>query len=101
MMTHALPFSVEDHRPGYPRYSALLAAHRSFYLCRQFSRLRLRLLLLKQDRLSLLEAQLDRVDVEETSPLFLGSHRRNKNPDRASLLSEIDVALADYGNIST
>ena len=89
--------SVEDYRPGYPRYSALLAAHKSFHLYRQFTHLRVRLLLFKQDRLSLLEKQLETIDAEETSVLFLASHRRNGNPKRESLLRDIDVALADYG----
>jgi hypothetical protein len=45
--------------------------------------------LLKQDKLSILE--------QETSLLFLGKCRSDKNPDRISLLAEIDTCLADYG----
>jgi hypothetical protein len=53
--------------------------------------------LLKQDRLSLLEKQLERIDREETAVLFLGSSRDDSNDERNSVLSEIDTALANYG----
>ncbi|KAL7622013.1 hypothetical protein AAE478_007514 [Parahypoxylon ruwenzoriense] len=55
-----------------------------------------RLLLQKQDRLSVLEQKLDKIDQEETSPLFLGKLRVDRNQARASLLSQIDEHLADY-----
>ncbi|KAA6413164.1 MAG: hypothetical protein FRX48_02908 [Lasallia pustulata] len=87
---------VEDYHSGYPRFSALIAAHDPFHLCRRFSNLRARLLLLKQDRLSLLEKQLERIDLEETAVLFLGSSRCDSNMKRKSILSDIDTALADY-----
>ena len=89
--------SVENYRPGYPRYCALLATHKSFQLCRRFTQIRIRLLLYKQDKLSFLERQLEKVDAEETAVLFLGCHRRDGNKQRESLISEIDTALADYG----
>ena len=38
---------VEDYLPGYPRFAALVASHDSFHLCRRFSNLWARLLLLK------------------------------------------------------
>jgi len=88
---------VEDHPAGYPRFAALIASHDSFYIYRRFSLLRAQLLLLKQDRLSQLELRLQKVNQEETQPLHLGSCRRDKNPERQLILSEIDSALADYG----
>ncbi|KAF2785960.1 hypothetical protein K505DRAFT_400440 [Melanomma pulvis-pyrius CBS 109.77] len=87
---------IEDHPAGYPRFSALVASHDSFHLCRRFSNLRSRLLLIKQDRISSLEKQLQKVDHEETIPLRLGSTREDDNSERKSILSEIDNALADY-----
>jgi hypothetical protein len=57
------------------------------------------LLLLKQDRLSMLEQKLEQVDHEETSPLFLGKSRCDKNSERISLLSDIESCLADYGKM--
>ncbi|KAK3936714.1 hypothetical protein QBC46DRAFT_461337 [Diplogelasinospora grovesii] len=87
---------IEDYRPGYPRFTALLSAHGPYFLCRCFNQLRARLLLLKQDKLSTLEQRLDEIDQHETSPLFLGKSRSDRNADRLSLLSDIETCLADY-----
>ncbi|KAL9124339.1 MAG: hypothetical protein Q9217_006322 [Psora testacea] len=87
---------IEDYPSGYPRFSALIAAHNSFHLTRRFSTLRARLLLAKQDRLSLLEEQLETLDQNENTPLRLGSCRSDDNNERNTVLSEIDSALADY-----
>ncbi|KAH6603226.1 hypothetical protein Trco_008001, partial [Trichoderma cornu-damae] len=88
--------TVEDFPQGYPRFSALVASHHSFQLCRRFSALRARLLLLKQDRLSLLEKELESVDSNEVTHLALGSCRRDNNRERRAILENIDSALADY-----
>ncbi|KAK8093409.1 hypothetical protein PG997_000094 [Apiospora hydei] len=87
---------VEDYRPGYPRFSALIAANADFFVCRRFPRLRARLLLLKQDKLAILESQLDELDRNEDRPLFLGMSRSDNNTARKSLLAEIDSHLAGY-----
>ena len=55
------------------------------------------MLLLKQDRLSLLEKQLDQVDSEETALIRLGSCRNDDNKRRIKILSQVDSALLDYG----
>jgi len=88
---------IEDFRPGYPRFSALLSAHSSFFVFRRFDRLRARVLLLKQDRLSLLEQQLDEIDENEKCALFLGKSRCDSNADRATVLAEVEESLTDYG----
>ena len=89
---------VEDYCPGYPRYSALLGAHDSFPIFRRFTNIRARLLLLKRDKSSLLEKQLEKVDSEEAAVLSLGgSSRCDTNQERGLILSDIDCALADYG----
>lgn len=88
---------VEDAPAGYPRFAKLMGSHTTFLICRRFSDLRARLLLLKQDRISSLEEQLDRIDREETHPLFLGNSRRDRNEERKTVLADIDLALADYG----
>ena len=59
--------------------------------------LRIRLLLQKQDRLSVLEQELERIDKEEVAPLFLGCNRLDGNKARQQVLDDIDTALADYG----
>lgn len=88
---------IEDFRPGYPRFSALLSAQPSFFVCRRFDRLRARVLLLKQDKLSLLEQQLDEIDENEKCAIFLGKSRCDSNADRAAVLAEIEDRLGDYG----
>ena len=85
---------VEDAPAGYPRFAKLMGSHTTFLIYRRFSDLRVRLLLLKQDRISFLEEQLDR---EETHLLFLGNSRRDRNKERKTALADIEVALADYG----
>ncbi|KAI0401134.1 hypothetical protein F4802DRAFT_582041 [Xylaria palmicola] len=87
---------IEDYRAGYPRLCALMGAHDGFMICRRFKRLRARLLLLKQDRISFLEEQLDEIDKDEPLPLFLGKSRGDTNSERLSILSQIDSSLADY-----
>lgn len=93
-----LTATVQDFRPGYPRFSALIASHHSFHLCRRFSDLRTRLLLLKQDRLTILEKRLEKLDRDEVASLSLGTCRADKNEDRHAVLAEVDDALTDYGN---
>lgn len=87
---------IEDYKSGYPRFTALLSAYEPFVICRRFNKMRARLLLLKQDRLSALEQKLEQIDSEETSLLFLGKSRCDNNIERRTLLSEIDSCLADY-----
>ncbi|KAH7354607.1 hypothetical protein BKA65DRAFT_496671 [Rhexocercosporidium sp. MPI-PUGE-AT-0058] len=88
--------TVEDYRPGYPRFTALIATHDLYFISRRFSKLRARLLLLKQDRLVVLERQLEEVDQAESCPLFLARRRSDANPTRQALLAEIELRLADY-----
>ncbi|KAI9684131.1 MAG: hypothetical protein M1829_003401 [Trizodia sp. TS-e1964] len=87
---------VEDYRPGYPRFTALLSAYDPYFICRRFSKLRARLLLLKQDQISVHEQRLEQLDREEASPLFLGKSRCDGNRERISLLSDIESCLSDY-----
>jgi len=77
--------------------AALIAAYDPFQIGRRFSNVRARLFLLKQDRVSLLEQQLEKIDRNEANVLFLGSCRRDTNSERQATLREMDTALADYG----
>ncbi|KAK0721690.1 hypothetical protein B0T26DRAFT_739166 [Lasiosphaeria miniovina] len=83
---------IEEYRLGYPRFTALISAHDPF-LCRRFKKLRARLLLSKQGKLSALEQRLERVDRDEPCPLFLGKARSDGSQDRASILAEIEFSL--------
>ncbi|KAI0549743.1 hypothetical protein F4679DRAFT_584206 [Xylaria curta] len=87
---------IKDFPNGYPRFSALIASHSSFHVCRRFSNLRARLLLLKQDRLSILEEQLEEIDRDESQSLSLASFRRDGNKKRHAVLADIQDALNDY-----
>ena len=88
---------VEAFRPGYPRFSALISTHPAFQLCRRFTRTRMRLLLLKQDEITLLEDELDRIDCNENKELFLVSSRRDRNPERKHTVESLEAKLAEYG----
>jgi hypothetical protein len=91
--------AVEEFRPGYPRYTALLSAHPSFHNFRRFTRTRLRLLLLKQDEIAVLEESLDKIDSAEECELFLGCRRRDTNPARQEILRQLKLSLAEYGRV--
>lgn len=52
---------------------------------------------MKQDRITCLEEQLDKVDQDEPLPVFLGKSRGDTNSERLSILSQIESAIADYG----
>jgi hypothetical protein len=96
-----LPHVVEDNPSGYPRFAALIASHDHFHICRRFTELRSRLLLIKQDKLSDLERQLRRVDEQETDSLRLATCRDDDNAERIALISKIDHALSEYGTYVT
>jgi copper chaperone CopZ len=53
--------------------------------------------LLAQDRLSELEAQLERLDGAERHRINLASRRHDMNEDRADLLRRMGSALQEYG----
>ncbi|KAI0902833.1 hypothetical protein F4823DRAFT_637782 [Ustulina deusta] len=89
---------VEDYTAGCPQLCALMEAHDGFMMCRSFHQLRARVLLLKQDRLTCLESQLDQIDQDEPLPLFLGKSRGDTNSERKSVLSQIESAIADYNS---
>ena len=58
----------------------------------------MRMLLLKQDQLCQLEAELDDIDRSEDKALFLGNSRRDRNSKRQDVIKRLDEAFAAYGN---
>ncbi len=88
---------VEDFRQGYPRFCALINAHPAWNVFRRFSKLRARIILRKQDTLSVLEQHLESLDSQETTALFLASNRLDGNSERQTVLDDIEKALQDYG----
>jgi hypothetical protein len=96
-MTLSLNQPVEHFPSGYPRYAALLSADPAYHIYRKFSRLRQRLLLLKQDEIVQLEAALDELDQKESNGLFRGCSRSDMNGERLGRLQELGKAMAEYG----
>ncbi|KAH7089651.1 hypothetical protein FB567DRAFT_521231 [Paraphoma chrysanthemicola] len=90
---------IEDKRQGYPRYTALIDSHPTFLIFRRFSRLRARLLLRKQDQLSVLEKQLDILDSTERTSLFLASSSLDGNTERQGVLDRIETVLMEYDTL--
>jgi hypothetical protein len=56
-------------------------------------------MLLKQDKVAVLESRLESIDYNERRALFLQSSRDDKNTERATVLNDLDRALADYGKV--
>ncbi|UPK92984.1 hypothetical protein LCI18_003919 [Fusarium solani-melongenae] len=90
---------IEDYERGYPRLTALISSYDRFFICRRFDMLRSRLLLLKQDQISVLEEKLNKIDESEPCPLFLGKARIDNNDSRKSVLKDIDARLAEYDQL--
>ena len=59
--------------------------------------MRMRLLLLKQNKLTVLEQELAKVDASEERAIFLGSLRRDTNFERLKIIQELEIALKSYG----
>ncbi|EAQ92079.1 predicted protein [Chaetomium globosum CBS 148.51] len=87
---------VESFRPGYPRWSALVASHHSFAVFRRFHRLRMRLLLLKQDQLAVKDARLREIDEAEKWNICLARSRSDSNAERITLLEDTERLMMSY-----
>lgn len=91
---------MERFRPGYPRFATLIGRREQFRMFRQFAEVRMRLILYKQDEISVLQAELLAIDNAEERPLFLGARRRDRNQQRLDKLRQLDAALVEYGESS-
>ncbi|EYE91801.1 uncharacterized protein EURHEDRAFT_416073 [Aspergillus ruber CBS 135680] len=89
----------EDQPAGYPRLSAHIAADDTHQIYRRFSTLRTRILLSKQDSLSVLENKLDKIDRAEKCKVFLENRRRDRNQERQNVLLQIEGELAGYDEL--
>lgn len=89
---------VEDLPAGYPRYSALIASETPFGIYRRFRHVRHRRLLELQDRIVVLEYQLEQTDDLEIAPLRLAKLRADTNQERRHLMEELDRTLETYGS---
>lgn len=78
--------------------AAFMDLEPKFDMFRRFGRLRIRILLRKQDELQELQERLDLMDSREKTQLYLSSRRYDRDEDRMKLLDLIEQKLAKYGN---
>lgn len=98
-------FSVDDHPKGYPRLAAFVNSDENFLIARKYGYLRSRVLLYRQDELSVLERDLVALDADdhEKRPLALESRKYDEQTDkdpvysRKVLIQKIDDKLKEYG----
>jgi len=76
-----------------------LNSDKDFSVFRRFGQLHARILLYKQDELVELEENLNRLDIQETTPYNLKSRRTDQNPARKALLKEIENKLMEYDTV--
>ena len=100
---------VEDHPEGYPQLTAFINSDDNFLIGRKYGYLRSRLLLYRQDELSVLEKGLLALDKDdqEHRKLALQSRQHDEETDddpetgRKTLMKKIDDKLKEYGKAPT
>lgn len=100
---------VDDHPKGYPQLAAFVNSNQNLLITRKFGYLRSRVLLYRQDELSVLERQLIMLDDDDSEKRQLALHSRkhdectDKDPiySRKVLIQKIDDKLKQYGMRTT
>ncbi|KAL6719062.1 hypothetical protein ACLMJK_003297 [Lecanora helva] len=99
---------VHDHPRGYPQLSAFVNSDENFLIARKYGFLRTRVLLYRQDELSVLERDLialDADDVAQERDLALQSRKHDETTDkdpvysRKVLIQRIDDKLKEYDDL--
>ena len=101
--------TVDDHPKGYPQLAAFVNSDENFLIARKYGYLRSRVLLYRQDELSVLEKDLIALDAddEENRPLALQSRKHDEQTDkdpvysRKVLIQKIDDKLKEYGKATS
>lgn len=96
---------VDDHPKGYPQLAAFVNSDENFLIARKYGFLRSRVLLYRQDELSVLEKDLIALDDDdnENRALALRSRKYDEETDkdpiysRKVLMKKIDDKLKEYG----
>lgn len=96
---------VDDYPKGYPQLAAFINSADNFMITRKFGFLRSRVLLYRQDELSVLERDLTSLDDDdqEKRELALASRKHDEATDndpkysRKVLIKQIDEKLKEYG----
>ncbi len=97
--------TVDDHPRGYPQLAAFINSDENFLIARKYGFLRSRLLLYRQDELSVLEKDLIALDDddEKNRAIALQSRKFDEQTDkdpvfsRKVLMKKIDDKLGEYG----
>ena len=97
--------TVDDHPKGYPQLAAFINSDDNFLIARKYGFLRSRVLLYRQDELSVLEKELIALDDDDkvNRALALTSRKHDEETDkdpvysRKVLMKKIDDKLKEYG----
>lgn len=97
--------TVDDHPCGYPQLAAFVNSDENFLIARKYGFLRSRVLLYRQDELSVLERDLIKLDAydKKEREFALMSRKRDEETDkhpvysRKVLIQKIDDKLKEYG----
>lgn len=97
--------TVDAHPRGYPQLAAFVNSDENFLITRKYGYLRSRLLLYRQDELSVLEKDLIALDDddEKNRAIALQSRKLDEQTDkdpvfsRKVLMKKIDDKLGEYG----
>jgi hypothetical protein len=86
---------------GYRGYSRVISASTNFFIARQYRTLNARIVLLMQDDIAELEAELDRLDKtlalnDSTRTIHNGSFRHEHSIERIKILSKLKFRLKEY-----
>ena len=87
---------VDSFPRGYPKLAAFQASDPAFSAFRRFRLLQTRSLLYQQTELTRLEAELNRLDVEEKVQLNLSSVTHDGNENRKAVFKDIQHRLREY-----
>jgi len=98
-------YTVDDHPRGYPQLAAFVNSDENFLIARKYGFLRSRVLLYRQDELSVLEKDLIALDDDdnEKRAIALTSRKFDEQTDkdpvysRKVLIQKIDNKLKEYG----
>ena len=98
-------FIVEDHPQGYPRLASFINSDDNFLIARKYGFLRARVLLYRQDELSVLEKELLALDADDAEHRTIALHSRRFDEEtvsdsvysRKALIGKIEGKLKEYG----
>ncbi|CAF9917791.1 MAG: hypothetical protein ALECFALPRED_000368 [Alectoria fallacina] len=98
---------IDDHPCGYPQLAAFVNSDENFLIARKYGFLRSRVLLYRQDELSVLERDLIKLDADDKKKrdFALKSRKRDEETDndpvysRKVLIQKIDDKLKEYDEL--